>query len=100
MFDDTKVIDGYPGKGITMARRKGDIWWVASMTSSDGGTASIPMSFLDPDRKYTAEIYTDGGDKVKTRTHVKTSTRKVSAKDTLKFDLMPRGGVAIRVIPD
>ena len=100
VFDDTKVIDGYPGKGITMARRKGDIWWVASMTSSDGGTASIPMSFLDPDRKYTAEIYTDGGDKVKTRTHVKTSTRKVSAKDTLKFDLMPRGGVAIRVIPD
>lgn len=100
VFDDTKVIDGYPGKGITMARRKGDIWWVASMTSNDGGTASIPMSFLDPDRKYTAEIYTDGGDKVKTRTHVKTSTRKVSAKDTLKFDLMPRGGVAIRVIPD
>lgn len=99
-FDDTRVLSGYPGRGITMARRKGDIWWVGSMTNNDGSTEEISLSFLDPTKKYHAEIYTDGGEKVKTKTHVKVSSRKVSAKDTLRFDLAPRGGVAIRIIPD
>jgi len=99
-FDDTRVLSGYPGKGITMARRKGDIWWVASMANNDGVTEEISLSFLDPKKKYRAEIYTDGGENVKTKTHVKVSSKKVSAKDTLKFDLAPRGGVAIRMIPD
>ena len=99
-FDDTRVLSGYPGRNITMARRKGDIWWVGSMTNNEGSTEEISLSFLDPGKKYHAEIYTDGGEKVKTKTHVKVSSRKVSAKDTLKFDLAPRGGVAIRLIPD
>lgn len=99
-FDDTRVLSGYPGRGITMARRKGDIWWVGSMTNNDGSTEEISLSFLDPTKKYHAEIYTDGGEKVKTKTHVKVSSRKVSAKDTLRFDLAPRGGIAIRIIPD
>lgn len=100
VFDDTKVLEGYPGKGITMARRKGDFWWVASMANNDGGEVSVPMSFLTPGRKYHAEIYTDGGDKVKTDTHVKITNKKVTSKDNLKFSLLPRGGVAIRIIPD
>ena len=99
-FDDTRVLSGYPGKGITMARRKGDIWWVAAMTNNDGATKEISLSFLDPKKKYRAEIYTDGGDEIKTKTHVKVSSRKVSAKDKLKFELAPKGGVAIRIIPD
>lgn len=99
-FDDTRVLSGYPSRGITMARRKGDIWWVGSMTNNEGSTEEISLSFLDPTKKYHAEIYTDGGEKVKTKTHVKVSSRKVSAKDTLRFDLAPRGGVAIRLIPD
>lgn len=100
VFDETKVIDGYPGRGITMARRKGGTWWVASMVNNEGGDVAIPMSFLDAGKKYLAEIYADGGDDVKTRTHVKVSKRKVSAKDTLEFKLSPRGGVAIRIVPD
>lgn len=99
-FDDTRVLSGYPGKNITMARRKGDIWWVASLTNNEGGNEEISLSFLDPAKKYRAEIYTDGGDDIKTKTHVKISARKVSAKDKLKFNLAPRGGVAIRIIPD
>lgn len=99
-FDDTRVLSGYPGKGITMARRKGNIWWIASMANNDGGNVEISLSFLDPKKKYRAEIYTDGDEEVKTKTHVKVSFRKVSAKDCLKFNLAPRGGVAIRVISE
>lgn len=98
-FDDTRVLDGYPGRDIVMARRKGDIWWVAALVNNEGAREEIDLSFLAPGRRYTAEIYTDGGDKVKTATQVAMSTRKVSAKDKLKFDVAPRGGVAIRLVP-
>ena len=46
-----------------------------------------------------AEIYTDGDDKVKTATKVAMSTRKVTSKDKLKFDVPGRGGVAMRIVP-
>lgn len=98
-FDDTKVLSGYPGKDITMARRKGNDWWVASMANNDGGKAEIDFSFLEPGKKYIAEIYTDGGEKVKTATHIKIDKKKITSRDTLRFDLLPRGGVALRLTP-
>lgn len=97
-FDDTKVLDGYPGKNIAMARRKGDIWWAAALANNEGSEQDISLSFLEPSKKYVAEIYTDDAE-VKTRTKVKVSRKKVSGKDTLKFNLVPRGGVAIRFTP-
>lgn len=98
-FDDTKVLSGYPGKDITMARRKGNDWWVASMANNEGGKAEIDFSFLEPGKKYIAEIYTDGGEKVKTATHIKIDKKKITSRDTLRFDLLPRGGVALRLTP-
>lgn len=99
VFDDTRVLDGYPGKGIVMARRSGDEWFVGAMTNNEGAEQTIDLSFLDPGRKYTAEIYTDGGGKVKTATRVKCETRKVKSTDRLKFTLQPRGGAALHIFP-
>ncbi len=98
-FDDSSVLSGYPGKSIVMARRKGAEWFIGAMTNNDGSTETVDLSFLDPGKKYTAEIYTDGGEKVKTKTHVKCETRTVTSKDKLKFDLMPRGGAAMHIFP-
>lgn len=100
-FDETKVLEGYPGKGITMARRNGEDWWVASMANNDGGAVEIDLaSILPKGRQYKAEIYRDakpgeeGG-----RTAVVSENRKVKAATKLKFDIPPRGGVAIRLTP-
>lgn len=98
-FDDSRVLSGYPGRNITMARRKGDNWWVAAMTNNDGHRETINLDFLEPGKRYIAEIYTDGGDKVKTATHVAITNKKVKSGDKLTFDLAPRGGVAIRITP-
>ena len=98
-FDDTRVLSGYPGKGIVMARRKGDIWWGAAMANNEGGHQEMPLDFLEAGRRYIAEIYTDGGEKIKTRTHVKIERKKVKSNDTLHFDLLPRGGAAVKFTP-
>lgn len=99
VFDDTKVLDGAPGKNITMARRKGEDWFVAAMTNNNGSKENISLSFLDKDKTYLASIYTDGGDKVKTRTGVACTYLLVDASMTMKFDLKPSGGAAIRLVP-
>lgn len=99
VFDDSKVIDGVPGKNITMARRKGQEWFIGAMTNNKGSKENIPLAFLDKDKTYLASVYTDGGDKVKTRTQVACTYLLVDASMTMKFDLKPSGGAAIRLIP-
>lgn len=101
VFDDTKVLDGYPGKGITIARRKGDIWWAAALANNEGGDATFDLSrFLTPGKRYVAEIYSDEKEvKKKSRTGVAVTQKKVKSSDKLKFDIPAKGGVAIRFYP-
>ena len=99
VFDETKVLDGTPGKNITMARRKGQEWFLGAMTNNDGSKEEVSLSFLDSGKTYLASVYTDGGDKVKTRTQVACNYLLVDASMTLKFDLKPSGGAAVRFVP-
>ena len=48
---------------------------------------------------YLAEIYTDGGKAVKTRTQVLVEKKKVNKKNKLRFKLPASGGVAIHFQP-
>lgn len=95
VWDDSKVISGYPGEHIVMARRNGDDWWVGAMTNNDGRHLDIPLDFLD-DGSYMATLYTDDP-KVQTKTMVKVDKKKVSKGKKLSLDLLPRGGAAIHI---
>ena len=97
VFDDSKVLSGHPGKGIVMARRKEKEWFVGLLTNNDGAEEDVPLSFLEEEKTYLAQIYTDGGEEVKTRTHVKCVYKRVNASQVLKFRLSPRGGAAIHL---
>ena len=99
VLDDTTVLDGAPGKNITMARRKGQEWFLGAMTNNEGSEEEIPLDFLDKNKVYLASVYTDGGEKVKTRTQVECSYLLVDASMTMKFDLKPSGGAAVRFVP-
>lgn len=91
VFDDTRVIDGEPGRNIIMMRRNGDEYRLALMTNNDARTDKVSLDFLKPGVKYEATIYTDDPE-TDTATRVAVKHRKVTSRDTLKFDLLPRGG--------
>lgn len=99
VFDDSRVLSGAPGKGIVMARRKAEEWFVGLLTNNEGSTEKVDLSFLDKGQKYLACIYTDGGERVKTRTHVECTYLLVDASQTMRFELKPRGGAAMRLVP-
>ena len=96
-FDDSRVLGGYPGRDVTIARRKGDEWYVGMMTNNDARSETLSLSFLDGDRKYLAYIYTDGA--ADTRTGVLCSRFVVTSSQTMHFDFKERGGAALRFVP-
>lgn len=97
-FDDTKVLSGYPGRDIVMARRKGDTWFLAAMTNNEARREEIPLDFLPKDTTWLAQVYTDDS-KVDTATKVRCESFAVTSSTILKFDLQSKGGAAVRLTP-
>lgn len=96
VWDDTKVIDGYPGEFVVMARRTGNDWFIGTITNTDARKLSIPLDFLEEGKTYTANIYEDNP-KVKTRTKVSIRRIQVTNRTVLDANLQPSGGQAIRI---
>lgn len=99
VFDESRVLDGKPGKNITMARRCAKEWFVGLITNNDASTQKVDLSFLDKGQKYVAEIYTDGDESIRTKTKVKCHNFVVDSSMSMIFKLKPRGGASLRIIP-
>lgn len=102
-WETTRVLNAELGDYVTIARRErgGDTWFLGSLTDEHGRVLEVPLAFLDPKRRYRAEIYRDGDD-----AHWRDQpfafareTREVSSADTLQLRLAAGGGQAIRFVP-
>ncbi|NMA72953.1 MAG: glycoside hydrolase family 97 protein [Bacteroidales bacterium] len=98
VWDDTKPIDGEIGEFITVARRKGDEWFLGTLGNNDAQRIRTPLHFLKSNEKYVANIYVDD-EKIETKTKVRVVRLIVDASDILNFQLKPSGGCAIHFIP-
>ena len=99
-WDDTQVLQGKIGEFVTIARRKGEEWFVGAITNNDAREQEISLDFLPQGKSYIAEIYTDGDKSVKTRTRVRCQWYLVNAQSVLRFSLRASGGAAIRLVLD
>ena len=99
VWDASNVIHGEIGQFVTIARKKGEEWFIGSITNNDGREIVIPKDFLDNHKKYTARIYSDGDENIKTRTKVKIEDKTVDSTSTLKITLKPSGGQAVHLSP-
>jgi alpha-glucosidase len=98
VFDDSRVLSGYPGRNVTIARRKGNEWFVGAMTGDTPYNEEINLEFLNPGETYLANIYTDDAT-VETATKVRCTYLTVNNGQTIKFNIPATGGVAIRFVP-
>lgn len=95
VWDETKVLNGSIGEYVSIARKKDNRWFLGCITNNDARKMELSLDFLEGGKKYELTLYTDGGEKVKTRTHVAIQTKKVTSKTVLKLDMLPRGGCAM-----
>ncbi len=97
-WDETKVVNGYPAEYITVARRKGDEWFLGSMTNWTPRELDIALDFLG-NGKYSAEIYADADDAGQYPKSVRIQKQTVDRNSHLKAKLAPGGGYAVRFVP-
>jgi alpha-glucosidase len=97
-WDETRVLNGVPPKYITIARRRGQEWFVGSITDWDARELDVPLSFLGSGA-YNAEIYADGPNAAAQPKDSVIEKRRVDARTVLKLKLAPGGGSAIRLVP-
>ncbi len=97
-WDQTKVLNGEPGQFITMARRKGDEWFLGSMTDWSPRELDVPLNFLGTGR-YTAEIYADAPDAGEYPKSISIQKKTVDRDTRLTLKLASGGGYAVRFVP-
>jgi alpha-glucosidase len=98
VWHDTRVLHGQIGQYAVIARRHGAEWFVGGMNSGQPRTLDVPLSFLEPGRRYTAHVYSDDPT-VATRTRVKVERLPVDGTAALKFSMSAQGGQAVRLTP-
>ena len=98
VWDDTKVLNGEPAQYVTIARQRGDTWYLGSMTNWDARDLQVPLDFLGSGQ-YQAQIFADGADGDKVATSLNISTKRVSTSDKLSLHLAPGGGAAVIFTP-
>lgn len=95
-WDETKLIDGYPGKYVVMARRSGDRWYVVGLNATDQPlklSLSLPMM-----AGRQVDYYYEAKAKAKDALwpEVKLGGLKVAKNGTAKIEMQPGGGCILR----
>jgi alpha-glucosidase len=101
-WDQTLLLEGYPGRFVTMARRNGEDWFVGTICAAGGRTANVSLDFLESGVTFEAEIYEEvfgplDHYRFKHSTEVAVRKESVTKQDTLHLPLKVNGGAVIRV---
>lgn len=98
-WDETKVLHGGIGSMASIARRKGNEWFIGTIQPGGPREVDIPLAFLAPGKKFTATIYADESPNKPASKAVKIETRQVNSSTVLKTQMPPNGGQAVHIVP-
>jgi len=98
-WDHTKVIDGYPGEFIVMARQSGKKWYIAGMTNENEKTFELDLNFIGQG-KFTARIWADPEEAQDYPDRIDYTEKQITAQETLTLKMAGSGGIAIEIIPN
>jgi len=105
-WEDSIALQGEVGEYVAIARKsrsaqdgKGE-WFLGAVSDASARDLAIPLTFLDPGKRYTAQVYRDAAD-----AHWDTNPYAmvieeiaVTSADTLSARLASSGGLAVRFV--
>ena len=91
-WDESLLLEGYPGESVVRARRSGEEWYLGVMTNA-ADTYHVVLDFLDPGTEYTAYIYSDNAN----GTDIEVTKQKVTSTSALDLKVLANGGAAVRL---
>lgn len=87
-WDDTKLVDGYPGEKVVIARKKATKWYIGALNGKDESqTLLLKFDFLDQGN-YNLKLIKDGSDDKNFSSEI----LKVKKGDIVKVKCLARGG--------
>jgi alpha-glucosidase len=90
VWDETKLIDGYPGEMAILARKSGVTWYISGVSGlSETKPISLSLNFLNPG-DYIIDLISDGS----TDRTFNYEKRLMSTADELDIIFRPYGGFA------
>jgi len=90
-WEETRYVDGYPGKYVVLARRHGNDWYVAGLSAEKQPLAlTLDLPMFAPGQ--TLQYYVDD----KKTGEPSLSTLKVDKKGKAKVILQPNGGLILK----
>jgi alpha-glucosidase len=95
-WDDIKLLDGYPGKEVIIARHKGNDWFIGGINAEQREkTKTVKFDFLPEGVKYKLTLIADG----KHDKDFATQYMVVDKSGSIDVRLLRRGGFAASLIP-
>ena len=93
VWDETRLLSGYPGESVVMARRSGKTWYIAGINGTDEEkTLPLDLSFLKQGKQHgDIMLYGDAGER---GFHV-----ALQEDFPASMKLRPRGGFVLVVYP-
>ena len=92
-WDETRFIDGYPGRYVVLARRHGEQWYVAGLNAEKKPlTLTLDLSFLG---SQSVSLINDYANKNGAVAGTNRSDVKLNKKGQLKVTMAPNGGFVV-----
>ncbi len=98
VWDDTRVIEGYPGKFAVIARRSGQRWFIGALNGSAERDFDIPLNFLSPGLDFQASLYYDDPE-AGTLTGVSMEKQGVCSTGSIQRKIKAGNGLAVIIDP-
>jgi alpha-glucosidase len=96
VWDETIALNGEIAKYISIARRKGNNWYVGSMTNWDMRSLDLDLSFLGAG-KFKAEVFRDGINANRAARDYKKEIIEIPENKILKINMASGGGFVMKI---
>jgi alpha-glucosidase len=96
VWDNTVALAGEIGKFISIARQKGNVWYVGALTNWDARTLVVDLSFLG-EGNFSAEIYKDGANANTIASDYKKVLVDIPSDRKLSLPMAQGGGIAMKI---
>ncbi len=94
VWDESHYLAGEIGQYVSVARRKGDTWFMGNIAGLSDWKQEIKLDFLTKGKIYKLTIYEDDGQK-----SIRKRLLTVKKGDLLNVDLKAKGGQALIIRP-
>lgn len=96
VWDETIALNGEVGKFVTIARRKGNTWYIGSMTDWDTRNMELDLSFLG-EGSFKGEVFKDGINANRTARDYKKEIIDIPTNKKLPISMAQGGGYVIKI---